>query len=152
MTIKAWLHTPIVYTILTKRLKSHRKVGNIREVTPLRKMAYGVRRMYNAILPCVEKQITQQCVQAEAIRKALSIIEGVTDIHIGGNAFMVVVRCTEPRVIQQWFAQRGVETATHFENAILWAKQFDYEDGTCPMAEKLTKELLMIPTYKHFTL
>ena len=152
MTIKAWLHTPIVYTILTKRLKSRRKVGNIREVTPLQKMAYGVRRMYNAILPCVEKQITQQCVQAEAIRKALSIIEGVTDIHIGGNAFMVVVRCTEPRVIQQWFAQRGVETATHFENTILWEKQFDYEDGTCPMAEKLTKELLMIPTYKHFTL
>ena len=55
-------------------------------------------------------------------------------------------------MIQQWFAQRGVETATHFENAILWAKQFDYEDGTCPMAEKLTEELLMIPTYKHFTL
>ncbi len=152
MGIKALLHTPIVYSVLTKRLKARRKVGDIREETPLRKMAGGVRRMYNAILPTISKQIAQQCAQAEAIRKAVSAIEGVKDIHIGENAFMVVVRCSEPDIIQQWFAERGVETATHFENAILWAKQFGYQDGACPMAEKLTKELIMIPTYKIYTL
>lgn len=147
MTIKALLYTPIVYTILTRRLKACRKVGDVREISPLRQMAYGVRRMYNAALPTIDKQIAQQRTNVKAIRRAISTFDGVKDIHIGENAFMLVVRCSKPHTIQQWFAQRGVETATHFENAILWAKQFGYQDGACPMAEKLTKELIMIPTY-----
>lgn len=147
MTIKALLYSPIVYTLLTRRLKACRKVGDVREISPLRQMAYGVRRMYNAALPTLEKQIAQQRTNAETIRRTISTFDGVKDIHIGENAFMLVVRCSEPHVIQHWFAQRGVETATHFENAILWAKQFGYQDGACAMAEKLTKELIMIPTY-----
>jgi dTDP-4-amino-4,6-dideoxygalactose transaminase len=58
------------------------------------------------------------------------------------------VRCDDPDALQKEFTQQGVETATHFNNAIVWAKEFGYTEGQCPTAERLTKELLMIPTYR----
>lgn len=60
---------------------------------------------------------------------------------------MLIARCENPEELKKWFAERGVETATHFAHAIDWAKEFGYLPGSCPQAEKLTKHLLMIPTY-----
>lgn len=66
---------------------------------------------------------------------------------IGSNAFMAIVTCEDPAALQKHYAERGIETATHFKNAITWAKQFGYVEGSCPNAEKLVNKLLMIPTY-----
>ena len=60
---------------------------------------------------------------------------------------MLIARCENPAALKAEFAKRGVETETHFKNAITWAKQFGYVEGSCPKAEELTKHLLMIPTY-----
>lgn len=113
----------------------------------MKKMASGVRRMYEAWLPNAAAEIAKQKHNAEQICNLQSEIKN-RQCLIGSNAFMAIVRYDDPEALQKKFAQRGVETATHFKNAIAWAKEFGYIEGQCPVAERLTKELLMIPTYR----
>ena len=148
MLLKALLHTPIIYKLLTMRLKARRTIGNCCKTTPLKKMAIGICKIYNATLPTIEKQIAQQRCNVQSIKTLLTSQNGVQSVWAGENAFMLIVRCQNPKALKQYFASKGIEIATHFANAIVWAKQFGYQEGTCPMAEQLTKELLMIPTYK----
>lgn len=145
MMMKAIAYSPCVYWLTMKMKKSSNP--NVHQEVLMKKMAPGVRRMYEAWLPNAESEIARQKHNAEQICNLQSEIKNRQCI-IGDNAFMAIVRCDNPEALQKEFAQRGVETATHFKNAIVWAKEFGYIPGSCPTAERLTKELLMIPTYR----
>ncbi len=151
MLIKAWMHLPCIYGLITRRLKARRCAIDCRETITKRKMATGVRRMYQQALPNIPHAIEQRKQNAQAIADKL-LREGlVQNAWYGENAFMLIARCKNPQQVQTYFAKHGLETATHFAKAIEWAKQFGYTDGACPMAERLTKELIMIPTYVRCT-
>ena len=74
------------------------------------------------------------------------IAEGVNTYFIGTNAFMLVLLCDSPKQIQAYYRKKGIDTDTHFAHSLLWAKEFGYVDGSCPKAEKLRNELLVVPT------
>lgn len=152
MLIKAILHIPLIYSALTLRMKQQRKEVACREKVVIKRMAKGVSRMYNAALPNITEQIERQKENAQAIAQVLQGYSFGSRTWWGENAFMLIARCDNPKQVQAFFAQHGIDTATHFAKSIEWAKQFGYAEGTCPMAEKLTKELLMIPTYKKIKL
>ena len=152
MLIKAVMHIPVVYTYVTMPMKLRRTSVNCIETTPLRQMAKGVRRVYQYALPNINNQIANQFKQADTIREWLKKQSIAGDLLVGDNAFMALVKTNEPQLLQQLFAKQGIETATHFARAIEWAKEFGYTEGECPMAEQLTKELIMIPTYKEIRL
>ena len=135
MLVKAIAYSPLCYWLVMKLKKSANP--EVHEMVTMRKMAKGVRRLYKAWLPSAEEEIEKQRQNAEKIDGAF----------YGDNAFMAIVRTDDPAALKAEFAKRGVETETHFKNAITWAKQFGYVEGSCPKAEELTKQLLMIPTY-----
>ncbi len=152
MLLKAWMHIPCIYGLITFRMKAHRGATNCRESITMRKMASGVRRVYQQALPNIPQAIELRKQNAQAIADKL-LREGlVQNVWYGDNAFMLIARCKDPKQVQTYFAQRGVETATHFAKAIEWARQFGYTEGKCPTAERLTNELIMIPTYKQIEL
>lgn len=147
MLLKAWMHIPCIYGLITHRMKAHRGATNCRESISMRKMASGVRKIYQHALPNIPHAIELRNQNAQAIADKL-LREGLAqNAWYGENAFMLIARCEDPKQVQTYFAKHGVETATHFAKAIEWAKQFGYTDGACPIAERLTKELIMIPTY-----
>ncbi len=145
MQIKAVAYSKLCYW-LTMRLKKS-SYPQVHQQVLMRKMAPGIRRLYSAWLPYAEEAIVTQCANAEAISKLQYPIYNPKFIW-GNNAFMAIVRTEDPKVMKAWFAEQGIETETHFKNAITWAKQFGYIEGSCPKAEILTKQLLMIPTYR----
>lgn len=147
MLVKAWMHIPWIYGLITRRMKNHRGKAICREAVAIRSMANGVSRMYQHALPNIPHAIELRKQNAQAIADKLIRNGLVQNVWYGENAFMLIARCKDPQQVQTYFAQRGVETATHFAKAIEWAKQFGYTDGACPIAERLTKELIMIPTY-----
>jgi dTDP-4-amino-4,6-dideoxygalactose transaminase len=148
MLAKAWMHIPWIYGLLTRRMKTHRGKIACREAVELRRMAQGVSRMYQLALPTIAEQIQQQRANAQQIDDTL-MGKGLADgVWYGDNAFMAIARTKDTIGLSKYLAERGVESATHFARAIEWAKQFGYTEGQCPMAERLTKELVMIPTYK----
>lgn len=152
MLLKAWMHIPCIYGLITLRMKAHRGATNCRESINMLKMASGVSRMYQHALPNIPHAIEQRKQNAQTIADKL-LREGlVQNVWYGDNAFMLIARCKDPQQVQTYFAQRGVETATHFAKAIEWAKQFGYKDGACLVAAQLTNELIMIPTYKQIEL
>lgn len=145
MMIKAIAYSPCVYWLTMKMKKTSNP--DVHEKVIMQKMAPGVRRLYQAWIPTADSEITNQKRNAEAISNLQLPISNLKYI-IGDNAFMVIVHCENPAALQSWFANRGIETATHFVHAIDWATKSGYQHGSCPKAEQLTKELLMIPTYK----
>ena len=152
MLLKAWMHIPGIYGLITQRLKAHRGAIDCRESITMRKMANGVRRIYQQALPDIPHAIALRKQNAQAIADRLLRENMVQSAWCGENAFMLITRCEDPKHLQAYFAQHGIETATHFAKTIEWAKQFGYTEGTCPMAERLTNELIMIPTYKQIEL
>ena len=135
MMVKAIAYSRCMYW-LTIRMKKSANPDVHQEVV-MRKMANGVSRLYNAALPEIPKMIEMQ-------RQNAANIDGA---FYGDNAFMAIVRTEDPAALKAEFAAKGVETETHFKNAITWAKQFGYVEGSCPNAEYLVNHLLMIPTY-----
>lgn len=148
MFIKAIAYSRCVYGLTMKMKKSSNP--NVHELVVMKQMALGIRRLYQAWLPNAEKEIAAQKRNAEFIKA--SLIDNcklqADDIIVGNNGFMLVVRTNEPEILKNWFAERGVETATHFARAIEWAEQFGYVPESCPNAEWLTKHLIMVPTYR----
>lgn len=144
MFLKAIAYSRCVYWLTMTMKKSSNP--NVHERVVMKQMAPGVRRLYKAWLPNAEKEIAAQRRNAEALNLKLEVINH--KCTIGANAFMAIVRCENPAALQVQFARLGIETATHFARAIEWAKEFGYQQSSSPMAERLTKELLMIPTYK----
>ena len=152
MLAKAWMHIPWIYGLLTRRMKAHRGKIECREAVVLRRMAKGVSRMYQQALPTIVEQIQQQRANAQQMADAL-ISKGLAEqVWYGDNAFMLIARTKDTMGLSNYLSARGVESATHFARAIEWAKQFGYTEGQCPMTERLTTELIMIPTYKNIKL
>ena len=146
MQLKALFYSPCLYWLVRKNKKNI--VVNPKQDIEMHRMAPGIRRMYNTALPTIEKQIEAQCENAKHIVSMLQANGKVEDVFYGENAFMAIARCKKPQLLQDEFARMGIETATHFAHAIDWAETFGYKRGTCPVAEQLTKQLLMIPTYR----
>lgn len=152
MLAKAWMHIPWIYGLITRRMKTHRAKIACREAVVLRRMAQGVSRMYQQALPTIGEQIQQQRANAQQVADKLLHERLAEQVWYGNNAFMLIARSNNPEQLSQYFAKHSVETATHFVRAIEWAKEFGYTEGQCPMAERLTRELIMIPTYKKIEL
>lgn len=159
MMIKAIAYSRCFYW-LTMRMKKSSS-PKVHQKVVMRQMAPGIRRLYQAWLPSADEAIAAQKQNAEAICNLQSAIFNLqsssfnlqssisnSQYIIGSNAFMLIARCENPEELKKWFAARGVETATHFAHAIDWASEFGYRPASCPKAEKLTKHLLMIPTYR----
>lgn len=146
MLIKAIAYSPCFYWLTMKLKKSANP--DVHETVSMKCMAPGVRRLYQAWLPNADNEITAQRANAKQICNIQSKISN-SQYMIGSNAFMAIVKCEDPAALQKQYAERGIETATHFKNAITWAKQFGYVEGSCPNAEYLVNHLLMIPTYSN---
>lgn len=145
MLVKAIAYSRCMYWLTMRMKKSSNP--KVHEKVVMKRMAAGVRRLYQAWLPSAASEIAKQKRNAESIINLKSEIINSQYI-IGSNAFMVIVRSEDPAALKAEFTRRGIETATHFNRCIEWAKQFGYVEGSCPNAEKLSKELLMIPTYR----
>lgn len=135
MMVKAIAYSRCMYWLTMKMKKSANP--DVHQEVIMKKMAPGVSRLYKAALPEIPKMIEMQ-------RKNAAKIDGA---FYGENGFMAIVRTEDPAALKAEFAAKGVEAETHFKNAITWAKQFGYVEGSCPNAEKLVNKLLMIPTY-----
>jgi dTDP-4-amino-4,6-dideoxygalactose transaminase len=148
MIVNALLHLPLVYGIVTIRLKYNRKIRNSKEEVVIKRMPNGISRIYNKVFSKINALIEQRKNNAEQI--SLSVKNEFNDVSLlcGMNAFMLVAKLNEPNRLKKRLADKGIESATHFSNSIVWAKQFGYTEGSCPTAERLTKELLMLPTYR----
>lgn len=141
-----FVHKHLIYGLITSRLKQRKKPQSGKEFIVMRKMSRGVRAMLALRKDAVPEQIKSRLENAEKETKVLKDNPLVKNVMCGINAFMLVVRSSGVEALKSHYAQRGVETATHFANSLFWAKSFGYK-GDCPKAEKLVKELLMIPVY-----
>lgn len=140
MLIKAIAYSRCVYWLTMRMKKSSNP--KVHETMVMKQMAPGVRRLYCAWLPMAEQEIERQKLNAAKIAEL-----GYETIK-SDNGFMAIIRTNDVAAAKADFAKRGIETETHFARCIDWAKEFGYQHGSCPMAERLTKELLMIPTYR----
>lgn len=116
---KAMMYRPWVYGWLTLPLKRRCPVRSGRETIIPRKMCRGIRNIYR-----IEKEKV-----------------------IPRDAFMQIIYCDNPEEEKESYRRNGIDTDTHFGHSIQWAREFGYEFGECPKAEKLVSHLLMLPNF-----
>lgn len=146
LLLKSWMCRRFIYGWLTLPLKLSRPIASPKEPILMRKMCRGISAVFAAEKLGVPEKIKLRKAKAEEIKTSLQN-EGIQQTMVGINAFMFVVKCECPKDIQKEFRAKGIETATHFANSLTWAKEFGYQQGSCPKMEKLVSRLLMIPTY-----
>ena len=141
-----WANSSCFYGWLTMPLKRMRKQHSGRETVVVKKMSTGVRAMLGLRLESLGGVINQR---KENARKEGELLSGnplVIKTLCGINAFMLPVLSSDPEALKEQYKRQRIETATHFENSIAWAREFGYR-GDCPNAEKLVGKLLVVPVY-----
>lgn len=136
----------LLYGWLTRPWKRLRKTPSGKETIVVKKMSAGVQTMLGLRKEAVQPMVEQRKENARKEMKRLADNPLATKVLLGENAFMLLALCSDPMALKKQYARRGVETATHFANSILWAGEFGYQ-GECPNAEKLIGKLLVIPVY-----
>lgn len=123
MLIKAIMYHPWVYRWLTKPIKDGMATkSGLPESIHITRMCPGVSRMYNSWV----KEHAGQSV---------------------AKPFMDIIRTNNPEQVISEYSILGIEVDTHFKHWPEWAKHYGYVAGTCPMAEQLINELVMVPNY-----
>ena len=153
--IKAWMYKPLIYNLITLRLKAKRmkelKNEGVKEEVVLRKMSCGVANILEKKRKHYAEAVAERIENARVMNERVKELESEgAKVLIGENGFMLVVRTKDVDGLKEHFSALGIETETHFAHCIDWAQQFEYQIGSCPNAERLTKQLLMIPTYRRF--
>lgn len=67
------------------------------------------------------------------------------------NYYLFPIKHPRRDQIVEYLFRKGIEAGKHFTRSILWAKAFGYEEGSCPNAEKLVKEIFVIPANYNLT-
>lgn len=123
MLVKAFMYHPWIYGWLTQPMKAGKKPkSGAPEPIKVTRMCPGVSRMYNAW----------------------------EDEHQGQDVakpFMDIVRTSDPDKTIAEYRAKGIEAETHFKHWPLWAAHYGYVAGSCPVAERLINELVMVPNY-----
>lgn len=146
LLITSILYSKLLFSCITLRLKHYHKNISGHDVISVKRMSQGVQSMYAVTKENVSKSIVYRRQNADREIAKLQNEPHVTNILCGINAFMLVVHCTDPRLIQVHYKKNGIDTATHFADCIHWAERFGYHND-CLNAEKLVNNFLMIPTY-----
>lgn len=147
LAIKHMCYKPFIYPIL-KTIGKHQRVRVI-EPVKIRKMDKGISTLYNECGQNLSKIICQRQGQAMKTIRSLSEVKANPLINPKDtNCFMLPLDCENIVPVRIYFRKKRIETATHFDRCIEWAKNFGYEDGDCPNAEYFTKHLLVVPTYR----
>ena len=143
---KSLLYSHLIYGWLSLPVKNKRSVASGKEAIALKKMCRGISAVYAIEKDQAVEKIVRRKQRATEVLEAIRPF-GISTFYLGCNAFMLVVSCESPAKLQKELAKQGVDSATHFANAIHWATEFGYASGQCPNAEKIIKHLLMIPIY-----
>ena len=147
MLMQSWLNSRLVYSWLTLPLKQRRSVVSGKEVILPKKMCKGIRAIYSEEIGHVPQNIARRVENVEKLKMQTVLKDNAIQSLVGINAFMLVIRCQYPERLQKKLRALGLDSATHFSNALVWAKEFGYCSGDCPNTEKMINQLLMIPTY-----
>lgn len=146
LLLRSWMNSRIIYGWLTLPLKQKRPMVSGKEAIVLKKMCKGISAVYAAEKSRVPAIIECRKQKAGEMRALLSTSD-VSQVLVGINAFMLVVKSRHPVDLKKELRRKRIDSATHFANALLWAKEFGYQNGSCPNTEKMLNCLLMVPTY-----
>lgn len=146
LLLRSWMNSRIIYGWFTLPLKQKRPITSGKETIVLKKMCRGISAIYAAEKSKIPAIIEHRKQKAKEMRALLSTSD-VLQVLVGINVFMLVVKSGHTKDIQKVLHRNGIDSATHFANALLWAKEFGYQKGSCPNIEKMMNCLLMVPTY-----
>ena len=146
LLLRSWMYGRWTYGLFTIRWKQMRKQRSGKETIVLKRMSLGVQAMLYLRKDALKGEIERRIERAKKESEKLSRNPLAIKSMYGENAFMLVVVSTNPALLKGQYAREGIETATHFSNSIVWAKEFGYQ-GDCPTAEKMVETLLMVPVY-----
>lgn len=137
------LHKPLLYCLIGIKLKKKQRITVKSSIVPKR-MTKFVANIWEQEKYKIPFLIAEQQKNASYWKEYLKN-ENCAFLE-SQNCFMLPVWSENKLILPT-----NIETATHFSKCIEWAKEFGYQEGTCPNAEILIKQLVMLPCYYNLT-
>lgn len=140
-----FLHRPFIYNYFTYPfLKKNKQAGS--EYYLEKKLTKNFTKLFGSNFLGIRNQKKIQEKNAKVILDALSLkIEN--DESYRPNFFLLPLIVNKPEEIIQESISGGCEIGQHFKRSILWAGDYSYEKGSCPVAEKIIPMVITLPTY-----
>ena len=147
LKIRSLVNCRWIYGWITLPLKQKRRAKSGKKAFETKRMSNGISAVYAKTIDRIPEIIDIRKKNAEKLQNELLKQDKCVQVFEGINAFMLVVRCQDPEKIRVRLRTKGIDSATHFSNSLIWANEFGYEEGCCPNVERMIGKLLMIPTY-----
>lgn len=144
------IYKPFFYSLITWKLKQN-TIRPVTQYIDARKMSKGVLRIFCnecekvAELVDKHKNVQQQWIEVLETDQRIKLPNRV--LLNMSNGFMLPTLSEDRDVIIKEYREKGIELGRHFSQSIVWAREFGYQDGSCPNAERVCNEILVYPTY-----
>jgi perosamine synthetase len=101
-----------------------------------------------------ESKKERQHTNALRLIEKLKIYDNITPINIDDdsrpNYIMLPVFTNDKKKLINIFFNMGLEIGTHFYKSLEWAGELGYVKNDCKRAERIIKQLVLLPTYTSF--
>lgn len=147
------MHIPLVYKNITLRYFKNldNKKDFVGKYSTKEKSYYKSNlNLFLSKLKVKESLLRQQIINGEAIQKEIhaKLVAYTGDY----NYFMLPIYLENRDNFIEYCAKNGVEVGKHFTKSIHWAKEFGYETGTCPNAEKIAEKIVTLPVHYSYNI
>lgn len=147
------IHNPFIYKWVSlpskKKLQERKNINsNYRHEESL--MAKSVCHLFHKKKNSLKTEVQKQQKNAE---KFFTVLQGIKELTMPtinfkyNNCFMLPVLHSERANFAKTISRFGTEVAPHFAKSILWAEEFGYKSGSCKNAEKISKQILVVPCH-----
>lgn len=151
--ILSLMHIPLVYKNITLRYFKNldNKKDLVGKYSTKEKSFYKSNlNLFLSKVKVKDSLLRKQKLNGEAIQKE---IKAKLVAYTGDyNYFMLPIYLENRDNFIEYCAENGVEAGKHFSKSIQWAKEFGYETGTCPNAEKIAEKVVTLPVHYSYNI
>lgn len=151
--ILSLMHIPLVYKNITLRYFKNldNKKDLVGKYSTKEKSFYKSNlNLFLSKVKVKDSLLRQQKLNGEAIQKE---IKAKLVAYTGDyNCFMLPIYLENRDNFIEYCAENGVEAGKHFSKSIQWAKEFGYETGTCPNAERIAEKVVTLPVHYSYNI
>lgn len=153
LKITSIIYNPLIYkwiSLPSKKIQHKRKKINSNYKHSESNMAKSVKYLYDKKFAFIDSYKLRQQKNAKEILLNLKDNKLINlpsmDLE-NNNCFMLPVLHPNREAFSKYLSKYGIEIAPHFTRSIEWAQEFGYETGSCINAEKIAKQILIIPIH-----
>lgn len=150
--IASVLHFPLIYGLITSRLKSNKSIFQTKTVEIKRLNLKGLSVLISE-LKNIDEKINKQKRHSMYLEQCVMNTKQLNLVctNKGSNAFMLPIITQNPLKLIWYLKEHGIEVGQHFKKTHDLLNQYGYKNGFCPYYEFIYDKIVVLPTHYNYS-